>query len=120
MHRIDVGHGHDIYLGLKEREMKMKFVEELQQSETKKTVERAVNFAHEIKPSLIASAEKGFTGHKISLYERDDAHILKKDLFIKTLEENLDGCKVTRKTEEYTHLIFKTTYSKEFIVISWR
>ena len=100
--------------------MKMKFVEELQQSETKKTVADAIAFAQEIKPRLVESAEKGFTGYRIDLSDREDAHLLVKDLFVQTLQEHLDGCKVKIKTENYTHLIFKTEYSKKILHISWR
>lgn len=100
--------------------MKMKFVEELQQSETKKTVADAIAFAQEIKPRLIESAEKGFTAYRIDLNGRENSHLLVNDLFVQTLQEQLDGCKVKINTENYTHLLFKTEHSKKFLHISWR
>ena len=98
----------------------MNFVEELQQAETKKTVEYATEFATDIKPKLIESAEEGYNGYNIQLKDRDDSHILQKDLFLKTLEKQLDGCTVKLDQAEYTDLLFKTKYYRKFINISWK
>lgn len=98
----------------------MKFVEELQQSETKKTVADAIAFAQQIKPRLIESAEKGYGGFDVALEGREDAHILRKDLFIQTVKENLDGCTVRLRKDEHTHILTKAKYYREYIDIHWR
>lgn len=98
----------------------MNFAEELKQMEIKKTIQHAQEMALDLNTKLIESAEKGYTGYNISLEGRDDAHILKKDLFIKNLEANLEGCKVTLEKTEHTDLLFKRKFYKKFIQILWK
>lgn len=98
----------------------MKFVEELQQSETKKVVAHAIKFAEEIKPKLVESAEMGYGGMDFALEGREDAHILRKALFIETVKENLDGCTVQLRKDEYVNILTKGKYYKSYIDIRWR
>ena len=98
----------------------MSFVEELKQAETKKTIVYAKEFAVEIKPKLIDAAEKGYGGYNVQLHQRDDAYILRKELFLQTLQDQLDGCTVKLEQTEHTDLLFKIKYYRKFISITWK
>lgn len=98
----------------------MGFIDELKQAESKKTIAHAKSFAAEVKPKLIASAEEGYNGYNIQLTGRDDAHLLRKELFLETLQSELGGCTVKLDSTEHTDLLFKTKFRKYFVNISWK
>ena len=97
----------------------MSFAEELKTVRENKLENFAIEFAEKIKPRLLESAEKGFTGYEIELKDREDAHLLKNSTFHENLELLLEGCKVRIDKKEFTNLIFKNNYYQSYLVISW-
>lgn len=98
----------------------LSLADELQKERENKLIEHALEFAEKIEPTLRESASKGYTGFKISLEDRQDAHILKNSKFIEYLETLLDGCVVKIITDEHTDIFFKRKYYKSILYIGWR
>ena len=97
----------------------MSFKSRLNDEKNAKIENYALEFAGDIEPDLIESAQKGYSAFSIDFEGRDDVHILKNPLFLDNLERLLEGCEVNIKSKEYTNLLFKNKYFKERLVISW-
>lgn len=97
----------------------MSFAEELKNVQGNKLIEYAIEFAEEINPKLLESAEKGFTGYEIELEKREDAHMLRNSEFRKNLELLLEGCEVRIAKKEFTNLLLNKEFYKSYLVISW-
>lgn len=97
----------------------MDFKDMLNKEKEEKIINYALEFAENITPKLIESAQQGYTGYNIDLENRNDTHILKNTEFIKNLELLLDGCKVEIKKDEFTNILFKTKFYKSKLIISW-
>ena len=98
----------------------MSFSKTLKKESEQKACEYAKEFAEEIKPKLIDSAKKGYTGYTIDLENRDDIHILKSTSFINELKLLLDGCNVEIKKAEYKNTLINYKFTKEKLNITWR
>lgn len=79
----------------------------------------ALEFAESVEPKLVKAAQDGFRGFYIDFEDREDTHLLINDLFLKYLNELLDGCTAKIETTEHTNIIFKNKYYKSRLVISW-
>lgn len=97
----------------------MNIAEQLKRERQSKITEYAKEFAQSIKPEIVESAKKGYTGYNISIENREDAHILKATEFHDELEKLLEGCKVSVKVDEYKGILPGTTYFKYKLNISW-
>lgn len=98
----------------------MDFAERLRQEQVEKINDYTMNFAENIEPEIIKSAQEGYSGYSISLEGRGDSHIIKDKMFLEGLEVLLDGCTVEVQSIEYTNIIFKNKYHKHKLIISWR
>lgn len=98
----------------------MDFAAELKEVRENKLEDYAIEFAEKIKPRLIESAEKGFTGFEMKLEDREDAHMLNNSEFREKLELLLEGCEVCIDEKEFTNLLFKNKYCKSYLVINWK
>lgn len=98
----------------------LSLADELKKERENKLFEHALEFVGNIELTLRKSASEGYTGFKISLEDRQDAHILKNSTFIEYLETLLDGCVVKIITDEHTDIFFNTKYYKSILYIGWR
>lgn len=97
----------------------MNLSEKLKKSTEQKVNDRAKEFAKECEPELIKAAKKGYSGLRIDLSEREDAHILRSDLFIKELQSLLVGCAVSIDEQKYRNNLLRYTFTKEYLLINW-
>lgn len=97
----------------------MNLKEKLNAEQDNKMKKHAAEFAGEIEPELLQSAKKGYSGFSIPLEDREDAHILRNEVFQKYLGEMLEGCSVEIETTEYTYAITNRAFFKYKLVISW-
>lgn len=97
----------------------MDFKARLNSEKNNKIESYAFDFAENIEPRLIESAQKGYSGFTIDLQDRDDSHLIKNPLFLDHLNELLDGCSVEIKTTEHVNILFKNKYTRHHLSISW-
>lgn len=103
----------------------MSFIQELKNKRDEKTLEFAKEFIDYIKPKLVESAEKGYSGSNFKIdtdtpEEKSELQLYSSDVFIDHLNENLGGVKV-----EYQK-VFKELpplkgfgLNKHYLVFSW-
>ena len=103
----------------------MNFAEQLEAKANLKVIEFAKEFAETIKPTLIESAEKGYSGYRYTIdtndsSEKEKMHLYANPLFIEQLNKNLDGVKVEYEEEYIENIIFSGRgWYKHHIVFRW-
>lgn len=97
----------------------MNFKDKLDAEKNKKIESFALDFAEDLEPQLMQSAQAGYSAFAVHFEGREDTHILRDPLFLEKLKELLEGCKVKIVSDEYTNIFSKSTYRKTRLSISW-
>ena len=103
----------------------MNFGERLNAKKNLKVIEFANEFLLEIKPKLIRSAEEGYSAYRYQINteiqsEKDKLQMYSDTLFVKELNENLDGVKVVYKKEFVENILFRGYgHTNHYLVFSW-
>ncbi|PFI53870.1 hypothetical protein COI76_14505 [Bacillus cereus] len=97
----------------------MSLMENLKEIQEKTIDEKALEFAEEMESAIIESAGKGYSGYKYQIrYENPDKHKMLSKIFIKKLQELMDGVKVEFKEEERKSLL-GGSYYEYYIHFKW-
>ncbi|MBS4172103.1 hypothetical protein [Bacillus sp. FJAT-49736] len=103
----------------------MNFAEQLNAKKNWKVIDFANELLETIKPKLINSAEKGYTGYKYTIdtnnpYEKEKLQLYSDPLFVEHLNKNLDGVKVRYEKEFVENLFFKGYgWYKHYLIFNW-
>ncbi|ONG91841.1 hypothetical protein BKK40_08035 [Bacillus cereus] len=97
----------------------MSLVENLKEIQEKTIDEKVIEFAKKMEAEIIESAEKGYSGHRYQIHkENPDKHMMFSKIFLKKLQELMDGVKVEFKEEEKKNLL-GGSYYEHYIRFRW-
>lgn len=104
----------------------MKFVKELQEKRNQAAIDLAKRFVEQVKPNLIASAEKGYGGYEYKINtdnteEKEKLPMYENSVFVEYLNNNLGGVTVEFTSRYQENLVFKgrgwTTFC---LIFTWK
>ncbi|HFJ9431627.1 hypothetical protein BK739_12540 [Bacillus thuringiensis serovar pirenaica] len=97
----------------------MSLIGNLKELQEKAIDEKVLEFAEEMEIVITKSAASGYSGHRYKIHnENPNRHMMCSKIFIKKLQELLDGVKVEFKEEEKKNIL-GGSYYEHYIRFKW-